>query len=267
MVARPFCLCLCLLTFLGAGAGAPAGADPLPFSGEVRLALSPTAASYLPIDIGTLAERSCDLPLLYQPPDGMAKCYLVVRNPPGCGGATAGKLVGNGWPALVASTLEIESSEGVETSCGIWDFTLALAPGLPQPESPMVFEEAPEDPGRGVFAGVMEMSTILRLVNRDTGRSVEFPLRLGLGLAGPWVLVPPDDSHGDAPAPGELLLFAERREGKLVQSEDCIPFWIVGSPEDLADLVARGCRICWFPEKMQQNDHADDGLPYDGGLP
>jgi len=252
MVTRSVRFLLCLLAALWAG-GAPAGADPLSLSGEVKLALSSKAASYLPIDIGALAERLCD-PITYRPPEGMAKCHLIVPSPSGPpGNPTAAKGVvgiGGGMTTLRASSFNLKS-EGVETSCGIWDFTLGLDPDVPQPESPLVFEENAEDPGRGVFAGVLDLSTILHLVNRETGQTADFPLRLGIGMAGPWASVPPEISADP------LLLFGGIQDGKLVFYDTCIPLWVIHSQEDLEKLLAEGCQICWHHATEEQDNHTD----------
>jgi hypothetical protein len=152
----------------------------------------------------------------------------------------------------MANLLDLQSAE-VETSCGIWDATLTLDPDLPQPESPLAFEEDAEDPGHGVFAGVLEMSTVLHLTNRDTGQAVDFPLRLGLGMAGPWASAPPDVS------PDPLLLFAGIHDGIPFPDDTCIPVWVMESPEEVANLVAQGCRICWVPDLTSSSDSEDDG--------
>jgi hypothetical protein len=252
MAARPFSRCLCLLVCLWAGRGAPAGADPLLLSGEVSLALSPEAASFLPIDIGALAERSCD-PLPPPVRDGMAKCHLIASNSGGNNGdiLVAKGVWGGDMTTLMASDLNLDSDEGVETSCGLWNFKLTLDPDVPQAASPIVFKENSEDPGHGVFSGVMEISAVLHLVNRDTDQAVDFPLRLGLGMAGPWASVPPEVS------PDPLLLFGGFKDGQPMPYDTCIPVWVMQFPEEVEDLVAQGCQICWYPDL--ERSHEDSG--------
>jgi hypothetical protein len=168
----------------------------------------------------------------------MAKCHLVASN--SSGGNTSGILInlhGNGIATI--NSLEILST--VDTTCGIWDVSLTPDPNLPPRESALVFEEDPEDPGRGVFSGVVEADTILHLANRETGETADYPLSLGLGLAGPWIAAPPESS-------GPPLLFAERRDGEILRSSTCLPAWAVRTPKDLETFIAQGCPICWYPD-------------------
>lgn len=251
MAARPsrLCLFLSLLASLWASGIAPAAA------GEMRFVLSSEAVSSLPMDLAEVAERICG-PKPQPRPPFMAKCHPIAKNNGGV--STQPRRSGGDGTSLTvwARTLWLESAEGVVTSCGIWDATVILDPALSQPNSTMVLEELPEDPERGVFAGVLEMSTILHLANRETGQTADFSLRLGLGLAGPWVVTSP----GDSPVAGNLLLLADRRGGELVASEQCGPVRVLESSDDLKGLEADDCQICLTGVIPQPDDGTGGSL-------
>jgi len=155
-----------------------------------------------------------------------------------------------------ARSLQLVIAGPIDTSCGPWDATVDLDPARSQPNSTMVLEELPEDPERGVFAGVLEMSTILHFVNRDTGQTADFTLRLGLGLAGPWVVTSP----GDSPTAGDLLFLADRSGGELVASEQCGPVQVLESSDDLKGFEADECQICLTGVIPQPDDGTGGSL-------
>lgn len=224
MSVRPSCLCLSLLAILG-GSVAPASAENVVHSGTVGLTLSPGSISGIPLDVTALAGQVCDEEQGRRP---MAQCHVIVKN-----GHTR---IDAAEGLASAGDLRFTGAEPLSTPCGLWDTSLTLDPALPQPASPLALEERPDDPGSGLFAVVLEMNTNLRLVHRETGRTADFPLRLGLGLAGPWVVEP--TSTGS-----RLHLLADRRGEMVITFESCIPVWVFDDPNYVV-IPKEGCEIC-----------------------
>jgi hypothetical protein len=218
------CLCLSLLASFWASVAAATDPGALPLEGEIGLTLSPRSVSAIPIDEGALAQAVCGE---WEEESVKAKCLVVVTNTP------TGKL-GSGEFAL---------AEPVTTICGLWDATLTLAPPHVLQDS-MVLREVPDDPGRGVFAGVFAMYTNLHLTNRETGRTADLTLRFGYSLAGPFVT-----SLEDPAASGNLILLADRVDGQLVSFEECIPPLFVKENPDY-EVMAGACKICVVPSTL-----------------
>ena len=242
MRVRLFCLALALLVSLGAGGAASAQGPFRP--GTVELDLSANAISSLPLDPSLWAEGLCDPTV--EPPARMAKCHIVVRTvkeppPPGRAmkiGVTVPE--GRGTPHASVRDLALAVYEDIQTSCGPWNATVILDPAREQPSVPLALQEVPLDPGRGVFAGALEMRTILRLTHSGTGRTADFPLRARLHLTGLWVL---DPSVG-TPASSDLVLLADRIDGEVVPVDHCIPGELFTFPDVEKDLLADDCQVC-----------------------
>lgn len=230
MSIRPSRLCLSLLAFLWAGG--VASAEEVFLSGETSLSVSPTSVSGIPIDVGALAGEICGEP---QASRALVQCHVIVKN-------VAAPIIIDDEEDATVEGLRLAGAEPLETPCGLWDTTLTLDPDLPRPASPIAFTEKPGDPGHGLFAAVLEVNTRLHLVHRKTGRTADFPLRLGLGLAGPWTVAPPV-----APSTaGRLLLLADRKDDEVVVFEQCIPAWVLEDPHFLV-VPDEGCKICFVP--------------------
>lgn len=215
------CLCLTLLA-------APAAAEDLVYSGEVELTLSPISVSGIPIDVGDLPEKLCGAPRPIQKP--LVECHLIVKH------GTIKADVDEG--GAVVRSLPLGGARPLAMPCGLWDTTLTLDSVVPQPISPLALTERPDDPDRGVFAMALGMNTRLRLKSRETGRTVDIPLVLGLDLAGPWVLGPPPGSTTQRP----LILLTDREAGQLVPYEDCVPAKVSTAGQPSVEL--NGCNIC-----------------------
>ncbi len=210
---RPLRFCPILLTSLLVGGATPATAAPFIRSGKPVPARSPSSA---PTPISLHAKRGT----------AVAKCRII----------SIPTIVIEKADELLDGSItisEFESAGEVATPEGTWDAALTLDPDLLQPESPAALEEMPEDPNRGVLAGVLEMKALLRLVNRDTGETFDRSLNLGFGLAGHWAL----DSTDESPADSDLVFFTYDGDGPT-------------GPENLdillQELVKKSqvCRVC-----------------------
>lgn len=228
MRVRPSCLCLSLLASLWAGGAAPATAADVSHSGTVGLSLSPRSVSGIPIDVTAVSDQVCEDAQGKSP---LVQCHVIVKNE-----SVQIQVLGKqAW----TDELQLAGAEPLATPCGLWDTTLTLDPGVSQPASPIAFEARPDDLERGLFATALEMSTVLHLVHRETGRTADFPLRLALGLAGPWVF-----ASANPPAAGRLFLLADQREdGQVITFENCIPAWVLDDPY-LVVVPTAGCEIC-----------------------
>jgi hypothetical protein len=169
----------------------------------------------------------------------VAKCRIISVPPPLPGG-------GDGTPSdSVVQVSDFESVEEVWTADGAWDATLALDPDQPQPELAVALEEMPDDPERGVFAGILEMKALLRLVNHDTGETFDSSLSLGFSLAGPWAF-----ASEESPIDSNLVYFTYDEDGPT-------------GPEDpgvvIPDLVKK-LRYCTIHLKKSTS------IPYSGPM-
>jgi len=225
MNLRPFCFCVCsfLLASLWTGEATPAAADPLLASDEVELATSSSPVSTIPIDIEGAAWLSCGSG--EDPRGPKVRCSIITNS-------VLSLKIPYGDVGASVVDLHFVAAEAVVTSCGTWDVTLTLDPTVAQPESPMVFEEAPPGSDYGMFGGVLEMDSLLHLANRDTGQTAEYRLRLGLGREDPWLAPPTESAAAVDPSTSA--------EGQ----SDCVPLSILGSPDDLKIFLAEGCSIC-----------------------
>jgi hypothetical protein len=239
MGIRRIRLCLALLAMLTAADATASTTGSNLSAGEVRLAFSPDKISALPIDVQALAEDSCGTTFLKVGP--LVQCRLKAEPAP----SSEIKTEFQSGPPLCESeegfelmqwrvtSLSIAGAQPVETSCGAWDVSLRLDTGEleatdPQPISPMALKPDADDPGRGTFAGVLEMRARLHLANRTTGQAVDHSLGLRLGLAGPWIL---------DPTQGNLLLLLGWRG-------QCFPVWVVTYSEELGRFLSGECQFC-----------------------
>jgi len=214
-------VCLSVLVSLWALGVAPATAGNL-------VPISSRLGSGIAIDPRTLSPQLCGTPWLSPKP--LVKCHLIVPNEVGTMlvDPSEGKVI----------DLHFTGAEPLPSTCGRWDILLTLDPTLPQPVSPFIFEERPDNPERGLFAAVLKMNTNLHLENRETGQTVDIPLLLGLGLAGPWTLASPTGSATEK----QLLLLADREADRLIPYEDCVPAKVLNDPR--FDVELNDCRIC-----------------------
>ena len=189
---RPLRFCPILLTALLAGGAAPATAAPSNRPGKPAPVRSPSPASPPHAKRGT----------------AVAKCRIISFPTPPAPPPPIIKKVDEPLEDSIMIS-EFESAGEVVTPEGTWDAALTLDPDLLQPESPAALEEMPENPERGVLAGILEMKALLRLVNRDTGQTLDWNLNLGFGLAGPWAF----DSTDESPADSDLVFFTYDGEG------------------------------------------------------
>jgi hypothetical protein len=212
---RPLRFCPILLTSLLVGGAAPATAAPSNRPGKPALARSPSSA---PTPIGLHAKKGTAL----------AQCRIISIPTPMPPTPIIKKVEKTLDDSITLS--ELESAGEVVTPEGTWDATLTLDPDLPQPESPVALAEMPDDPERGVFAGLLEMKALLRLVNRDTGETFASSLNLEFSLAGPWAF----DSN-ETPTDSDLAFFTDGEDGPTGP----------GNPGIVIDLVkkAQHCKI------------------------
>lgn len=208
MRPRPSNVPLFLLATLWAGGAASVTASPLLPPGIVELTPSPEA----------IARQACDV--LENPGGTLSKCHirpdLLWNSDLKSGGAGA-----------PADALRFVSTEAIVTPCGTWDARLTLAPSL-----------SLEDPRHGI----LEIRARLDLTHQATGRTVDYPLVLELGLAGPWVPAAPGERRGTPPRRSEPAL------GSKGDEEDCIPAWVFEADPELAiELQLEGCEAC--PDK------------------
>jgi hypothetical protein len=244
MGARISTLCLAILAALSA---TKANALPVGSSitaGEIQLALSEHATSALPIDIQAMAEANCrpteETP---QAPGNLAQCRLKVStqgtsqvvqlwNP-----AMEPMVLSPELLALQATGIDL-GGDPVETSCGIWEISLNLDTTESQPISPMALKPGSDEPGQGVFSTLLEMKVRLHLTNQTTGREIDEPLVLGLGLSGPWSLAPSDKSNRKDLSTSNLRLLHGVHE-------KCFPVWLLQIPENLAQFLSGNCSFCF----------------------
>lgn len=237
MSIRLTALGVALFAALVASKATASSARPDVTPGEVQLVLSSDTVSTFPIDVQEWAETTCD-------PTG-----LQLRNQPVCHLTTpeskpvlrlAIQPGGPGQPVqwqIIGLNLSLAP---VETSCGIWDVSLTLDPTNPQPATPVILTPASDDPGHGIFAGVLEMSTNLLLSNRDTGQIAAANLRLGLNLGGPWTLSSPESAAGS-----NLLLFADHGgDGGSSELYHCNSMVVLTFDDALGKFVACDCSLC-----------------------
>ena len=233
MGIRPHCLCLTLIAALGAG-GTSLTADPLPSGGV--LALSSGSVSTIPIDADVLAPTLCR-------PENTASTAHLVR---------CTITVINAYPGITVS-LPVGP---LTTFCGLWygKMTVNLA------HFPISSTSVSGDSSSGGFSGALAMSTSLHFTNPDTGRTVDLPLQLGSGPAGPMVPVSPDASR---PA-GSMIFFETGEEEDILKSsfENCIPAWFV-EEFPLYKNIGDACPVC--PDPMSVCADNDDGNESEDG--
>jgi hypothetical protein len=217
------CFCLSLLASLWASGAAPATADPIVPTAGVGITFSSSSVSAIPIDVEALTQGLCDT--ARKGTGHLVKCVVIVHN----GGYGLGKF-----------TL----GEPLVTPCGTWDAELTADPSGAQPSSPIAFTEVPDDPRRGVFAGIWTMNTNLHLTNRDTGQTADSELRLGFSLAGPWVLASPDEPS----TTDQRILLADYVDGEIMEFVDCIPVDIIEKYSSVEIVKGyESCRVCMNP--------------------
>jgi hypothetical protein len=212
MSPRHSCLRILLIASLWTVWATLAAADSLFRPGVVELALSTTSVSAIPIDYEAMALQGCT----GEEPQVIAKCLILSTVRGDMGMSTGDK-------GAFATATQFLTTDVVVTPCGTWDVTLALDPDFSQPDSPMTFEQAPEDPGHGVFSGVLKMNTALHLANRDTGQTEDFAIPIAFDLAGPWAV----DSTDESSDTSDLVLFADRIDGDIVPIDTrvSVHFW------------------------------------------
>jgi len=216
MSLRPSNVSLSLLIALWAGGAASATASPLFPPGSVELTLSPGPVSPLKVDLDAIAQQACGI--LENPAGTLSKCRIwpdLLWNSDLKSGGTGAS----------AGALKFVSTETIVTSCGTWDAKLTLAPSL-----------SAKDPKHGL----LEITARLDLTHQATGRTVDYPLTLGLGLTGPWSLASPGERQGTSPRQSHRPAFAEKGD-----EEDCIPAWVFETyPEFALGLLQQGCEAC-----------------------
>jgi hypothetical protein len=235
-------LCLTLLVALSAAEASAASPDASPTAGEAQLALSPDKISALPLDVNALAENRCGTP--YEQV-GLAKCRLTV--------GSSGPVVTvrrpdepSGLTVWQPTAFEMKGAP-VVTSCGVWEVSLSLDTTAPQPLSPLVLEPAAGDSTHGFLASVLAVRAHLHLVNLRTGQTFDDPLRLGLGLVGPWSLASPDGTTD--PATSSLRVFPDGQ---------CGPVWLLESSALVGQFWYGDCGLCL---KAARSDHAGEIHP------
>lgn len=224
MNVRPFCLCLPLLASLGILGASPAAAGSEIHAGEMELALPASPVAVIPIDTAALAEQICE-----EDPSKrriLVTCHAIVKSQDVADLET-------GAAGAPASALRV-SAEPVTTPCGLWNATLTLAPIRLQPVFQKAFEEVSDDAERAVSAMVLEMSTNLRLANRETGQTIDFALHPGDGTD-PWGLTLTGRSRAS-------ILFADKSDRPLV-FEGCIPRKYYDNPQ-YEVIDEEGCGAC-----------------------
>lgn len=230
---RSCCLGLAVLSALEACGASPAKAAPITVTGTAGFTLAPDRVSSIPLDLKEIPLCNFDRPGGY-----LVTCIAVVKPEDSDFQATFTDA------GAVADALQLASAEPLSTPCGLWQVEVTLDPTRTQPLSPMVFDESSPDPGSGLFAGVLKMETNLHFTNLETGQTVDFPLPLGLGLAGPWTLAPAGTCEAGEPA--RLLPLAQPGPAEVLVFEDCFPVWILGrSTFTIAE--DSNCQICPLP--------------------
>ena len=82
-------------------------------------------------------------------------------------------------------------------------------------------------------------SVHLHLANPATRQTADYPLVLGIGLAGSWHLAPAEESPTAAPGTSNLRVLAGDDD-----APDCLPTWVVDYPDLLKEYLEKGCELC-----------------------
>ncbi len=242
MEIRRIVLCLALLAARSAGEAVAAPVASNATDGSIQLPLSVAAASALPIDVQTLIENLCD-PTIHQQINNLAQCRLPVPVPDDGSGSHVLRAtlllrpVQAPLPSQWQATAMALPSDPVVSPCGPWDVSVSVNATDAQPVSPLTLTPATEDPGSGLFASVLEIRAHLLLANEITGETMDYPMVLGLDMAGPWRLASADESEDLPPESSNLLLFADGKD-------HCSPVTVLEAADDLWPFVAGDCSIC-----------------------
>lgn len=243
-------VCLLLLAAWTSGASP----DPAVRPGEVALALSSTHASYLPIDLEATAEGICR-GLRQIAPSALGECRLKVvtpteaPHPPVRLGLAAREIPGvpgASGHSLFATGLALAADATVATSCGPWSASVVIDAGRLQPHASLVLSTAGGNPGGGAFASALPVHATLHLVNLYTGLAYDLPLTMGFDLAGSWTQASRGEATVLKETESDLIFFADREEGVLVDRTDCITVRLLASCLESAfsdDLV--DCPVCF----------------------
>ena len=242
MDIRMLAFYLALLAVLSSAATAASPTASSLMAGEVQLTFSSDRVSAFPIDVQALAEALCG-------PAGkgtanVASCRLTVPLtqtplsvlriailPPDS------SLDDSSLPVQWQVTGMDLAVDSVVSSCGVWEISLSLDGTGPQPLSSMILMPELDDPGHGLFAGILEMKALLHLANSATEHAFDYPLTFGFSLEGPWRLVTPDEADVLAPGASYLRPFTD-------EQDKCVSGEILADPALLEKYLAQGCEIC-----------------------